>query len=172
MSKLHHYLSMIVFVSAVMLGVQAPNFVDQYVKRVDAHFQEASSAFASHQKTADLYHDGSVEKLIEHYRAQPDPTFQSGADAIAGSKRRVERFSSEREALQAGLWHQMWHVLWSRDAALFAATMENFSANVPLNADAVICGISAGILASIIFELLLWPFRWVFYQRRKPARSC
>ncbi len=133
MSKLHHYLSLIVFVAAVMVGVQAPNFVDQYVKRIDAHYLEVEANFSHYQDIADLYHRGSIESLIARHESSKDSTFRAEADAIRNNYTRLQRFNTERKALDGSIWHQMFFMLRSGDRKIIRETWVNYSANVPLN---------------------------------------
>ena len=43
---LRAYLRLVVFALGLLVGVQVPGFVDQYAKRVSAHYIEASKNFA------------------------------------------------------------------------------------------------------------------------------
>ena len=48
----------------LLLGIQVPNFVDQYSRRIDAHYQEVSENISGFQSTADLLFSGDLEELI------------------------------------------------------------------------------------------------------------
>ena len=168
MSKLNHYLSMIVFITAVMAGVQIPNFVDQYVKRVDAHYLEVKANFQKYQEAADEFHNGSIEALIELYDSENNPSFQWGAEAIRTSHQRLQRFSRESESLQTGFWGQLGFLILHGDRELIADTWRNYSANLPLNINAAICGIGSGVVASLLYELVLM-FLGIRFGRRKGA---
>lgn len=151
----HHYSSMILFVAAVMVGVQVPNFVDQYVKRVDAHFIEAKANFHVYKGVANRLHDGSIEELADRYRASSDPSVQAGAEAIEQSLARVHALDDERMALQGNLWQQLIAMAKTRNWRLLKDTYRSYSAGVPLNLEAGICGLLAGVLACVFFELVL-----------------
>ena len=64
MSKFHHYTSMVVFFLALMAGIQGPNFVDQYVKRVDAHYQEVLGNTEQFVDVANRFHNGQLLGVI------------------------------------------------------------------------------------------------------------
>jgi len=55
------YLRLIVFAIGLLVGVQVPGFVDQYVKRVSAHQIEAAKNFSGFQDTANRNFGGDVE---------------------------------------------------------------------------------------------------------------
>jgi len=166
MSKIHHYLSMLIFTAAVMLGVQIPNFVDQYGKRVDAHAKEVNIGFAEYVKISKKYGSGSIEELIKKHENSSDLTFQAEAEPIRQSYDRKKRFDAELIALKGGFWSQAFHVLIRSDREILTDTWDHYSANVPLNSQAAICGLSFGLLASLILELF-WGIFWKLF-RRKP----
>ena len=61
---LRAYLRLVLFALGLLIGVQAPGFVDQYSKRVSAHYIEAKKNFAGFQHTADAYFGGSMAALV------------------------------------------------------------------------------------------------------------
>ena len=164
---------MIVFIAAVMAGVQIPNFVDQYVKRVDAHYVEVKANFRKYQEAADEFHGGSIEALIDLYDSENNPSFPVGElTAIRTSRQRLQRFSHEQENLQAGFWYQLKFLILHGDRELIVDTQRNYSASLPLNVNAAICGIGSGIVAAMCYELLLFLLRLLFRRKYRRAAHC
>jgi len=64
---LQTYSRLLLFAAALLLGIQIPSFIDQYEKRVDAHFQEVSINISGFQNTADLMFGGDLQQLIAYY---------------------------------------------------------------------------------------------------------
>lgn len=154
MGLLRHYISLILFAAGLLAGVQVPNFVDQYEKRVDAHYREADENLRGFQHIADLYHHGSVDLLIRRHDASRDPSFRSEAAPIRGIYRRKLRFQAELQALQTGFVHKVAHVFLAGDYATLRETYDNYSADVPLNADAALSGIGLAVAVCALFELI------------------
>lgn len=142
-----------------MLGVQLPNFVDQYVKRVDAHLKEVQANFADYQRIADRLHHGSVERLILQHENSPDPTFRSEAEPIRKIHARKLRFEAEKTALAGSFWSRAAHVVFKGDHEILDETYANYSFNLPLNANAVVCGLGLGAIAGFSLEMLLLMIR-------------
>lgn len=92
---------------ALLLGIQLPGFVDQYEKRVDAHFLEVSSNLKPFQDIADRFHGGSMKALIEKHEQSTDPTFHAEGAAIRKMHDRLLRFQNEKFQLQASLPNQL-----------------------------------------------------------------
>lgn len=155
MGLIRHYLSLILFAAGLLAGVQLPNFVDQYEKRVDAHYREASADLSGFQRIAELYHHGSVEGLIRQHEASSDPSFHSEAAPIRRLYQRKMRYASELRALNTGFVRKVAHVLLGGDPALLRETYAHYSADLPLNVTAMLCGVAVAAAVCALFELIL-----------------
>jgi len=155
-----------------MVGLQIPNFIDQYVKRVDAHYQEAREGFKYIQQTANTYHQGSVEQLIEKHRESGDAIFRSEAEGIEDNYKRLKFLTLELDALKGSLLEQLTHIVFNSDKRLLSETQRQYTANVPLNTIAGIFGLIAAVLASVLYELICTLMAFLFGRSRKVvARS-
>jgi hypothetical protein len=74
---------------ALLLGIQVPSFVDQYEKRLDAHFIEVKNNLRGFQEIADKFHGGSLEALIAKHEASEDRTFKDEARPIRNMYEKV-----------------------------------------------------------------------------------
>ena len=72
---LYRYLMIVVACISLLIGLQIPNFVDQYQKRVDAHLREVSVNLQPFQDIATKYFDGDMNKLIELHRNSGEKAF-------------------------------------------------------------------------------------------------
>ena len=153
MGILRAYARLILFAAGVLIGVQVPSFVDQYFKRVSAHRLEAMANFRGFEQTAALHFQGDVLALIAHYETSPDPVFREDATTIRAIHNRIRRHSVELEHLESPLILQVVHVAFSADPEIFRDTVTEYSATVPLNQSAILCGLVAGFFAALFFEL-------------------
>ena len=160
---------MLIFTAAVMLGVQIPNFVDQYGKRVDAHAKEVNVNFSEYMNIAKKYGTGSIEGLIKKHENSPDLTFQAEAEPIRQNYQRKKRFDAELKALQAPFISRALHILIDSDREILLDTWVNYSANVPLNSLAAICGLAFGLIASLLLELF-WSLSWKLFRRERRVK--
>ncbi|MEW6673335.1 MAG: DUF2937 family protein [Thermodesulfobacteriota bacterium] len=155
MKLIRDYLRLIIFAAGILIGVQVPNFIDQYAKRISAHHIEAKVNFSGYQQTADKHFSGSVERLLEHYAANPDTVFKDDARNIKRIYQRQQSFSAELKALDASLVRKIFHVLFYGDNEVLKETIAEFSYTVPLNPDAMICGLLLGLILSLTYELIV-----------------
>lgn len=157
------YLRMMLFALGLLAGVQIPGLIDLYYQRLDARLQQASLSLAPFQETADQHFDDDLTALVNHYRTNPDPVFAKDAASL-------QLLVSQRQTLQQESiykhhpWYrQLSHLLLSAEPQLWQDTLQNYSYVVPLKQAAIVCGMTAGLLAALLGDLLLslvlLPFR-------------
>jgi len=158
MSILYRYLIVIVACISLLLGLQIPNFVDQYQKRVDAHLREVTVNLQPFQEISDKYFGGDLTQLIElNVKSEAKPLQEEGL-AIKQMALRKLHFEAELAALQTSLPMKALHVLFHGDQVILDETLEQYSYAVPLNQDAVLFGsivaIATLIFAEVLFALI------------------
>lgn len=165
---LYRYLMIIVACISLLVGLQVPNFVDQYQKRVDAHLSEVSINLQPYQEIANKYFNGDLNKLIELHRNSEVKPFQEEGLAIAKMVARKLRFEADLAALRTSLPMKALHVLLHGDREILDEAMGQYSYAVPLNQDALVFGACAALAVLLAVELLLALARHAF---RKLFRS-
>jgi hypothetical protein len=163
------YLRLILFAVGLLAGVQTPGFIDQYAKRVSAHQIEVATDFRGFQQTADTYFGGSVEALIAHHAASPDPPFQQEGRAIRAMYDRLTALTAELAALRGPLIAQIVHVALRPNREILAETRTGYTYTVPLNPAAILCGVVAGALLALCVEALCRGI-WSLVRPAGPAR--
>jgi hypothetical protein len=167
---LYRYLLIIVACIALLLGLQVPNFVDQYQKRVDAHLREVTINLQPFQDIASKFFGGDMNKLIELHRNSSEKPFQEEGAAIEKMIQRKLRFEADLAALQVSLPQKALHVLLHGDQEILDEALGQYSYAVPLNQDALIFGAGAAIIMLLLVELLLALARFSLRKlTRKPA---
>jgi len=167
MSKFQHYLSMVVFTLGFVLGIQVPNFIDQYVKRVDAHSQEASSHLKGYQAIADLNQNGDLKALIQKHAESSDPTFREETQVIENLLAKQQRYQAEKQAMSQGWLPRIRHIVFASDREILHQTYLQYSPGVPLNLEAVAAGFSVALLLCLCLELLIALLRLLVGGRRR-----
>lgn len=152
--------------AALLVGIQLPNFVDQYQKRLDAHLIEVRTNLAPFQEIADRFHGGSVPQLIAKHEESEDATFRAEGSAIRQMHDRFLRFQEEKAQLQGKLPQQLIWIATRADRALLAETRDSYSFALLLDRVAVIAGFSCMIVVVMLLELLAALLRLL-----RPARG-
>jgi Protein of unknown function (DUF2937) len=152
---LRAYLRLVLFGLGLLAGIQAPGFVDQYAKRVSAHYSEATKNFAGFKRTADAYFGGSVEALIAHHKSSEDPAFHDEAQSVAAIFARLQELALELDAMSQSLLSRIFHVAFRPDKEILDETLGAYSYTVPLTGEAILCGLIGAVVLALPAELLL-----------------
>ena len=152
---LYRYLMILVACISLLIGLQIPNFVDQYQKRVDAHLREVTVNLLPFQEIANKYFNGDIGKLIELHRNSEVKPFQEEGLAIEKMVARKLRFEADMAALQASLPVKALNILLHGDKEILDEAMGQYSYSVPLNQDALVFGVCVALAILLLLELLL-----------------
>jgi hypothetical protein len=152
---LHRWFLIAVFGACLLLGIQGPNFVEQYEARVEAHYLEVAGNLKGFQAIADRFHGGDLQALIRHHRRSPDSTFKGEAEPLEKMVARRDRFARERESLRGGFPGKALHVLVFGDRETTRETYAAYSPRLRLDRQSIGTGIAAALAVCLLCELLL-----------------
>lgn len=159
MSFFTRLLMIAIAAGALLVGIQIPNFVDQYAKRLDAHYIEVQTNLKPFQDIADQFHGGSLDALISKHRQSNDLTFYAEGTAIEKMVRRLQRFEREKRDLQVPLPQQVTFLVTRADPDLVEETRVNYSFGLLLDKTAVLAGLICMLAAVVVLELFAWLVR-------------
>lgn len=166
---------LLIFATGLLLGIQAPAFVDQYQARVDAHYREVSINISGFQRTADTLFEGDLDALVAYYRNSSDRVFSRDADSVAIIVSRYQRLAAEQASLSGGPWARFFHVLISPDPEFFEETFSEYGYTVPLNTLAITWGVGIAIVFILVLDLLIVSCRscggWIIRRRRQKQQE-
>jgi hypothetical protein len=156
MGTFYRYTLILIACAALLVGIQIPNFVDQYQKRLDAHLSEVKNNLQGYQDIANRLYGGSLAALIAKHQQSTDPAFRQEAQPLANIVQRYDHFAKELTALATGLPGKIAHIVTQGDRELLDETYNNYSFAVPLNETAVTTGfIFMGVMVLVIESLRL-----------------
>ena len=158
---LYRYLIVVLACVALLAGLQVPNFVDQYQKRLDAHLREVTVNLQPFQEIANKYFSGDMNKLIDLHRASTEKPFQEEGAAIEKMVARKLRFETEMAALNVSLPMKVLHVLLNGDSEILAEAKTQYSYAVPMSQVALTFGVGFTIVFLLLAELLLALLRFL-----------
>jgi len=175
MSILYRYMIVAIACIAMLLGLQIPNFVDQYQKRLDAHLREVTTNLQPFQDIANKYLSGDLTKLIEmNIKSDAKPLQEEGL-AIEKMAGRKFRFEIEMAALQTNLPMKALHIWLNGDQEILEEAKSHFSYAVPIDRDALVVGaimtIAILVIAEILFALVRFVGIKLLSRMRRPHTS-
>jgi Protein of unknown function (DUF2937) len=154
MSVIYRYFLILIACISILLGIQIPSFVDQYEKRLDAHFLEVTNNLRGYQEIAEKFFDGSIPELIKKHDASEDKTFKEESQPIKNIYERYLRFKAQKELLETSFAKKIFFIIIKGDKELINETTANYTFMIPLNKQAVFTGAILAALMLLIFELL------------------
>jgi hypothetical protein len=161
---LYRYFIVIVACISLLIGLQIPNFVDQYQKRVDAHLREVTINLQPFLDIAIQYFGGDIGKLIELHRASAEKPFQDEGAAIEKMVARKLRFETDLVALNTSLPMKALNVMLHGDNEILDEVINQYSYAVPLNQDALKFGAGVALVILLLFEFLIAMARAVYIR--------
>jgi hypothetical protein len=151
----YRYLMILIACVALLIGLQAPSFVDQYQKRIDAHLREVTINLQAFQDIADKYFEGNMAKLINLHHGSSEKSFQEEGAAIKEMVQRKDRFEAELAELNVPLPYRIVHVLFNSDKEIMNETLAQYSYTIPLNQEALAVGGVFTLLILLLMEFFL-----------------
>ena len=149
---LRAYVRLLCFAAGLLAGIQVPGFIQQYQVVVDAHLAEARRALAPFAAIAGRHFGGDLDRLIAHYRANPDVVIGETGAGVAGLAARVVHLEGERAALSGPWYRSAWHVAARGDRELLRETAAGYDYRVPLQPAAIAWGLGVGRLLALLAE--------------------
>lgn len=167
MGIVHRYSLIVAACAAVLVGAQAPAFIDQYEKRLDAHYREVSENLRGYQDIADRYHGRSLERLIEKHERSGDPTFRDEAQPLREMFQRLVRFRDERAAMDTHLFGKAVHLAVDSDEELLGETLADYSYAVTLDRESVLAAVTFAVIVLLLLETMIRMVRAARRLRRR-----
>jgi len=157
MTFMREILDRIVLVIGIIAAGCVPSFIAQYKQRVGGQLNQVLQDLAPFQEIANQFHHGSLQELIRHHLASPDPTFYSEGAAVQAMVDSAEQLRIAFQALNTDLIHQLGYLLTGFDPDIARATWEIFSPSFNLTVESVAFAVASGILVWLAF-LAIWLF--------------
>ncbi|MDN2662467.1 DUF2937 family protein [Psychromonas sp. 14N.309.X.WAT.B.A12] len=174
-SVIKRYSLQLVFTLSLLVGLQLPSFLHQYETRLQGHFAEAQLQLAKFQSLADLYFEGDLGALIQQHRDSNENVFRDEAEVISANYQRVQTLKIQINELQQPLWHRLFRLTQQVNSPIIKQTWQNYQANIVLNQQAIIVGVSVAIILMLLLEVILTLIKYLisslFIRTKQPVKN-
>lgn len=154
--KLFEYIKLVIFVGAILVGIQVPGFVDQYGKNLAARVSESQHSIAVFQADADKYFAGDLNRLLKHYQQQVDPVIIAGGASIGSLVERNIQLTQALQVFNQSIYSPYQQVFLQPIQEIRAEVWQNYSYTVVLNGTSIVIGILVAVLLLALFEMSLF----------------
>lgn len=160
----------IVLVAAIVAAACIPSFIAQYRQHLAGRLQQVLQDLSLFQQIADRYHHGSLQALIAHHLASPNPTFHDEGAAIEAMLQTAQHLRASLQALNADLLHQLQYLMQHADPQMARATWDIYVPSFTLNAESALFAIAVGLAIWLAF-LAIWQLFALPLRRRRPLNK-
>ncbi|HEY0973799.1 MAG TPA: DUF2937 family protein [Solimonas sp.] len=155
----------ILFALGLLLALQIPHFLDHYTQRYAGYRDALADSMAEFQRTADQHYGGNLQALIDDLRAGK-PGIEAVGDKLDRDRRQLAEMDANLVILrEGGLWARVQHLARNADSSLVRGAWGDYQPGLPLTTDALICGALGALLATGLFNALVWLIGWPFRTR-------
>lgn len=158
-----------IFTFNFIIGVQLPEFMQQYLQRLSGHLTEANFQLQQFQHIADIQFNGNLSVLIERYGSNTDVAIQRTGQLIENLATRVTVYEQHIQHLQHGDYLQrLTYFVKEVNLSMAKATIEHFQLAIPLQPNALATGLVFAISIIAIQALLVSGVKWLFRKMYYP----
>ena len=141
----------IIFTLSFILGVQIPEFMQQYLQRLSGHFDEANYQLSQFQHIADLQFSGDLSIMISRYQNNSDIAIQKTGELIFNMVERINHFEQHINLLQQNEYiKRLYYFVSNLDLSIAKATFNDFQLAIPLELNALATGATFALLLLFI----------------------
>tara|TARA_R110000737_G_scaffold313123_1_gene322596 strand:- start:349 stop:870 length:522 start_codon:yes stop_codon:yes gene_type:complete len=155
------------FTVTFIVGVQLPEFMQQYQQRLSGHLGEAQSQLDQFNLIAQQHFDGNLVTMITRYKDNSEASIISTGELIERLSVRVDYLANHlAEISQADYLHSVYQFIWHLDQNIAAGTAEHFAMAIPLELNAIATGGTLAIAALILKGLTITAVRYPFKPKK------
>lgn len=159
-----------VFTVSFLIGVQLPEFIQQYTQLISGKLAEANYHLQKFQSVADIHFNGEITTLIRHYLNNIDPAIKHTGSIASDVFSRVEVYNNQLLLLSNGSYlDKVYYFIKYIDIESAQLTLQNYQLAIPLTLEALSTGGICALLLLSLRMLLSVVFFKLVKRSRKPA---
>lgn len=154
-------LDRLILLAGTVAGGCIPGFIQQYRQRVGGRLDQVQQDLAPFQQIARRFHEGDIDRLVQHHLASTDPSFHAEGQALQSMLDALSRLQAMAEGLAGPVLQQIGYLLRHYDADIGAATWRDHVPTFSLDPAGITVALIVGVACWLLF-LLVWQVgRWM-----------
>jgi hypothetical protein len=145
-------LDRLLLLGAVLLSTQVPHFMDQYTQRIGGHYETEQAYLERFQGIADEFFSGDLQLMVQEFKASQQGSIVRMGELIEGS---IERTAALQQALSVmrgdNFLSKLTYLATTPDRGVVEGTFGDFQPGMPFSLEAILCGVSGGVLSLLLF---------------------
>ncbi|SEL46765.1 Protein of unknown function [Colwellia chukchiensis] len=169
LSLINNVIDRCFFTATFIIGVQLPEFMQQYQQRLAGHLTEAQLQLAQYTNIAQQHFDGSLSAMISRYKSNSDAAIVSTGELIANLSARVQYLSQHLEQITTNSYLQsVYQFIRHLDPQIAAGTAQQFAMAIPIELNAIATGAVLAISSLVLKTLSIKSVQRLFKAKRTP----
>lgn len=153
-----------IFTVLFIVGVQLPEFIQQYSQRLAGHLDEAKTQLKQFQQLADDHYQGSIQLLVKNYRENQDPVIVDTATVVEHLLTRVNLLNEHLHRLiDTPYLDKIKYFLLNVDLNIAQQTANIYTLAIPIEINALVTGAVLAFSSLVTKELIVILFNKVLY---------
>lgn len=142
-----------IFTLAFIIGVQFPEFIQQYSQRLSGHLNEALQQLDQFQLIANRHFQGRLADMIQKYSSNIEPSISETGALIVDTSNRVTSLQSHLVNIeQADYFKRLYAFITQYDLPMAQATLQQYKLAIPLDMLALLSGAILALCILIIIH--------------------
>jgi hypothetical protein len=159
------------FTLTFIVGVQLPEFMQQYLQRASGHLDEAQHQLAKFSEIADDHFDSDIIVMLQQYKMNAEQSIVHTGRAIEQLLNRVEYLDEHVKFLQQTEYiERLYNFFIHLDISIAQATLHQYQLAIPLTLSAISTGLFVAIMP-VLFNSLFLSFIKLCLKPKK-ANNC
>jgi len=155
------------FTVTFILGVQLPEFMQQYQQRLAGHLAEATSQLGQFEVIAQQHFEGSLTAMITRYKDNTESSIINTGELIERLSFRVDYLANHLAQInQSDYLESVYQLIWHLDKQIATGTAEHFAMAIPLELNAIATGGTLAIGALLLKELTVFAVKRPFKAKK------
>ena len=159
-----------IFACLFIIGVQAPEFIQQYMQRLSGHADESKFQLQQFQQIADINFNGELSELIQHYLANTDSAIRQTGNFISNLFERNQSFEYQLQQLQQSEYiDRLVYFAQHVDMEIAQATLSQYQLAIPLETHALVTGFAFAfgtfLFIALVFNILKLVWKSLFSNK-------
>ncbi|WP_426370125.1 DUF2937 family protein [Pseudocolwellia sp. HL-MZ7] len=144
------------FTSTFIIGLQLPEFIQQYSQRLSGHLNEALLQLSDYQLIADRHFDGKLSLMVDKYLTNSEPSINETGNIISKVSDRVTDLQGHLSNLQDVEYiKRVFYFVTEFDESMAQATIQQYQLAIPLSLPALISGAIFALCIVLFIHLSL-----------------
>lgn len=145
-----------IFTAVFIIGVQLPEFIQQYSQRLSGHLNESLQQLEQFQLIANRHFEGNLSTMIQKYSSNIEPSISETGDLIVNTSQRVKYLDSHLKSIeQTDYFKQLHAFITEYDLPMAQATLKQFQLAIPLDFMALATGAALAFLILVMIYAVI-----------------